>query len=81
MGIGLILTYLGYAICYWALRAIQGESQDSFGSYLFPTAKTTGGGGSTSPPTPAGSPATTKATAIQGRTATNVTNKIAGQNL
>lgn len=38
-GIGLFLIALGYAIVYWGVHAIQGKSQGSFVSYLFPFAK------------------------------------------
>lgn len=84
-GIGLFLIYLGYAVIYWSLRAIQGESQDSFITYLYPSANKSGGGSqNASPPTPAGSPANTKAAANAsptGRTASNVAAKVKGQGL
>lgn len=73
-GIGIILIYLGYAIYYWALNAIQGKSQDSFAHYILPFAPkqsagfspnvsgnvaSTGGSPSATPPAP-GAPAATK---------------------
>lgn len=36
--IGLLLAFFGYAIIYWALNAIQGNSQQSFITYVFPFA-------------------------------------------
>ena len=37
MGVGMIVMYLGYAIIYWGVNAIQSKSQPSFVSYLIPT--------------------------------------------
>lgn len=37
-GLGLILLQIGYAVVYWGLQAIQGNSQDSFVSYVLPFA-------------------------------------------
>lgn len=36
LGFGLMIAYLGYAILYWGVEAIQGKPQDSFASYLLP---------------------------------------------
>lgn len=38
-GIGLLVSYLGYAVVYWALESIQGNAQPSFSNYLFPFTK------------------------------------------
>jgi hypothetical protein len=35
-GIGLFFVSLGYSVVYWGVQAIQGNSQGSFVSYLFP---------------------------------------------
>lgn len=35
-GIGLVVSYIGYCILYWALQSIQGKTQPSFAKYLFP---------------------------------------------
>lgn len=37
-GIGLILIAIGYSITYWGVQALEGHSQGSFVSYLFPFA-------------------------------------------
>lgn len=37
-GVGLFMVALGYAIVYWGVQAIQGHTQGSFVSYLFPFA-------------------------------------------
>ena len=80
-GLGIIVMYVGYAVIYWALQAFQGNSQDSFISYILPFApKNPGvttipaaGGGSNSTPAPA--PADTKAAAkpIAGRNTSGAT--------
>ncbi len=62
MGLGLIVSYIGYAVLYWTIQAFQGNSQDSFTSYLLPfvpknpgvatLGSGSGGGGSNSTPAP-----------------------------
>jgi uncharacterized membrane protein YdbT with pleckstrin-like domain len=42
-GIGLIVSYLGYAVLYWALQSFQGNQQSSFISYILPFAPKDGG--------------------------------------
>lgn len=54
-GLGMIVLYLGYAVIYWAIQSFQGNSQDSFISYLIPGAPTNSGGSSQST-SPAGTP-------------------------
>ena len=70
MGLGIVVMYLGYAILYWAIEAIQGNSQDSLSSYIIPfapknpgvaTIPIIGGGSAASAKTPA--PADTKTAA------------------
>jgi hypothetical protein len=62
--LGLFLMYLGYAVLYWGWNGIQGKSQDSFASYLIPSApnpKTSGGGGQATASSPtSNSPSQTK---------------------
>jgi hypothetical protein len=36
MGLGLIIAYIGYAIVFWGVAALQGRKQPSFGYYLLP---------------------------------------------
>lgn len=37
--IGLFVFFLGYAVLYWGLQAVQGNSQQSFVTYIVPWAK------------------------------------------
>ena len=72
MGLGMIVMYVGYAILFWTIQAFQGNSQDSFTSYLLPfapknpgvaTLGSLGGGSNSTPaPTPADTKAASKAT-------------------
>jgi hypothetical protein len=39
MGLGLIIMYIGYAIIYWGVNAIQGKRQDTFVTYILPFGK------------------------------------------
>lgn len=37
-GVGLLIAFIGYAVLYYGVNAIQGNSQGSFVSYVFPFA-------------------------------------------
>jgi hypothetical protein len=35
-GVGVILAFIGYTVLYYGVNAIQGNSQGTFMSYVFP---------------------------------------------
>jgi hypothetical protein len=36
MGLGMIVAFLGYAILYWGIQSLQGNTQDPFVKSILP---------------------------------------------